>query len=140
VFRSTARRFKPEPFWRDLIDRWKVSGQSIADAEMEAMAKKPEDRYQTPAEVAAVLSSVLSMGDGTAWRETESSAQSVPANMTGTDAEGETLPSAWADLGRNTPAPPPSSQAAVPRRWLLYGLAGGCIALLGIGAMVLALL
>jgi hypothetical protein len=30
MFRSTARRSKPEPFWRDLIDRWKASGQSVA--------------------------------------------------------------------------------------------------------------
>ena len=30
MFRSTHRRFKPEPFWRDLIDRWKASGQSVA--------------------------------------------------------------------------------------------------------------
>jgi hypothetical protein len=28
--RSTPRRFKPEPFWRDLIDCWKASGQSVA--------------------------------------------------------------------------------------------------------------
>jgi hypothetical protein len=30
MFRSTDRRSKPEPFWRDLIDRWKASGQSVA--------------------------------------------------------------------------------------------------------------
>jgi hypothetical protein len=30
MFRNNARRSKPEPFWRDLIDRWKASGQSIA--------------------------------------------------------------------------------------------------------------
>jgi hypothetical protein len=30
MFRSTARRLKLEPFWRDLIDRWKASGQSVA--------------------------------------------------------------------------------------------------------------
>jgi len=30
MFRNTARRSKSEPFWRDLIDRWKASGQSIA--------------------------------------------------------------------------------------------------------------
>jgi hypothetical protein len=30
MFRSTHRRFKPEPFWRGLIDRWKASGQSVA--------------------------------------------------------------------------------------------------------------
>src|SRR5215831_1886592 len=30
MFRSTHRRFKPEPFWRDLIDRWKASGQTVA--------------------------------------------------------------------------------------------------------------
>jgi hypothetical protein len=30
MFRNTHRQFKPEPFWRDLIDRWKASGQSVA--------------------------------------------------------------------------------------------------------------
>jgi hypothetical protein len=30
MFRSNRRRFHPEPFWRDLIDRWPASGQSIA--------------------------------------------------------------------------------------------------------------
>jgi hypothetical protein len=30
MFRSTRRHFKPEPFWRDLIGRWKGSGQSVA--------------------------------------------------------------------------------------------------------------
>ena len=30
MFRSTRRHFKPEPFWRNLIDRWKSSGQSVA--------------------------------------------------------------------------------------------------------------
>jgi transposase-like protein len=30
IFRRTHRHFKPEPFWRDLIDRWKASGQSVA--------------------------------------------------------------------------------------------------------------
>jgi hypothetical protein len=30
MFRSTGRRSKPEPFWRDLIDRCKASGQSVA--------------------------------------------------------------------------------------------------------------
>ena len=30
MFRTAQRNFKSEPFWRDLIDRWKASGQSIA--------------------------------------------------------------------------------------------------------------
>ena len=30
MFRNTSRHSKPEPFWRDLIDRWKASGQSVA--------------------------------------------------------------------------------------------------------------
>jgi hypothetical protein len=30
MFRSTHRRSRPEPYWRDLIDRWKASGQSVA--------------------------------------------------------------------------------------------------------------
>jgi transposase-like protein len=29
MFRRTRRNSKPEPFWRDLIDRWKASGQSV---------------------------------------------------------------------------------------------------------------
>jgi hypothetical protein len=28
--RTSRRELKPERFWRDLIDRWKTSGQSIA--------------------------------------------------------------------------------------------------------------
>src|SRR5579872_3336616 len=28
--RTSRRESKPEPFWRDLIDRWRISGQSIA--------------------------------------------------------------------------------------------------------------
>ena len=30
MFRRTHRHSRPEPFWRDLIDRWKSSGQSVA--------------------------------------------------------------------------------------------------------------
>jgi len=30
MYRSTCRHSKPEPFWRDLIDRWKASGQAVA--------------------------------------------------------------------------------------------------------------
>ena len=30
MFRSKRSRFKSEPFWLDLIDRWKASGQSVA--------------------------------------------------------------------------------------------------------------
>ena len=30
MFRTTRRHSKPEPFWRDLIDRWKATGQSVA--------------------------------------------------------------------------------------------------------------
>src|SRR5262245_33752175 len=30
MHRTSRRESKPEPFWRDLIDRWKTSGQSIA--------------------------------------------------------------------------------------------------------------
>jgi transposase len=30
MFRSIRRRSKSEPFWRDLFDRWRTSGQSVA--------------------------------------------------------------------------------------------------------------
>lgn len=30
MFRSTRQRSKSEPFWRELIERWKASGQSVA--------------------------------------------------------------------------------------------------------------
>jgi hypothetical protein len=29
MFRRTRRNSKPEPFWRDLLDRWKASGESV---------------------------------------------------------------------------------------------------------------
>jgi hypothetical protein len=29
MFRRTRRNSKSEPFWRDLVDRWKASGQSV---------------------------------------------------------------------------------------------------------------
>ncbi len=32
MFRSTHRHFKPEPFWRDLIDPWKAERQSSGAA------------------------------------------------------------------------------------------------------------
>jgi hypothetical protein len=28
--RTSRRESKPEPFWRDLIDRWRASGQTVA--------------------------------------------------------------------------------------------------------------
>ena len=30
MFRRKRRNSKSEPFWRDLLDRWKASGQSVA--------------------------------------------------------------------------------------------------------------
>jgi hypothetical protein len=41
------------------------------------MAKKPEDRYETPAEVAAAVSSALGRGSGTSSLATESGRKQV---------------------------------------------------------------
>jgi hypothetical protein len=75
VFRNTTRRFKPEPFWRDLIDRWKVSGQSIAafcaanhvsQATFYAWRKRLAARTRSTSRTAPAFAAVRVVPDATA--------------------------------------------------------------------------
>lgn len=104
------------------------------------MAKKVQDRYQTPAEVAVALASVHRASHVALRRERECSLPTEQTVLTGTDPGGKTLPLDWADLVRETSAPLLWSPAAVNRRWLLYSFLAAGIALLGIVALLFALL
>ena len=75
MFRRTARRFKPEPFWRDLIDRWKASGQSVAafcaahgvsQATFYAWRKRLAARTPSTARTAPAFAAVRVVPDATA--------------------------------------------------------------------------
>ena len=75
MFRSTARRSKPEPFWHDLIDRWEVSGQSIAtfcaahrvsQATFYAWRKRLAARARSTARAAPAFAAVRIVPDATA--------------------------------------------------------------------------
>jgi eukaryotic-like serine/threonine-protein kinase len=98
------------------------------------MAKKPEDRYQTPAELAAALASVSSAGCGSPGDEAVTVVQGSRAES------GDTLDSACTHeaQGGDTRAlapPPRLRRGAEGWRLLLYGL-GGCVALLA-GVVIL---
>jgi hypothetical protein len=75
MFGNTGRRSKPELFWRDLIDRWKVSGQSIAafcaahrvsQATFYAWRKRLAARAQSTARTAPAFAAVRVVPDATA--------------------------------------------------------------------------
>ena len=75
MFRSTSRLSEPEPFWRDLIDRWKVSGQSItafcaashvSQATFYAWRKRLAARARSTARTAPAFAAVRVVPDATA--------------------------------------------------------------------------
>jgi hypothetical protein len=116
----------------------------IAALVRKMMAKKPEDRYQTPAEVAAALSLVLDMDYGIAVPEGEPGIEGGVVRESRTDSGGDTLTSTWADLTQASAltetSPLSLRRPAVNRRWLQIGVAGGSLAVLGIGVLLAVLL
>jgi hypothetical protein len=75
MFHNTARRSKPELFWRDLIDRCKVSGQPIAafcaahrvsQATFYAWRKRLAARAPSTARAAPAFAAVRVVPDATA--------------------------------------------------------------------------
>jgi hypothetical protein len=110
------------------------------------MAKKPDERYQTPAEVAAALASLLSIGSGTSMLESEPNLPSLKASTSGTDPGGDTIPSVRAETapaneGTDASASPPLVQREVrDRRWLLCGAVGFCLVLLVMVALLFVFL
>jgi tRNA A-37 threonylcarbamoyl transferase component Bud32 len=107
------------------------------------MAKKPEERYQTPAEVAAALagangetSLAVSSGGGTLVDERR---PAVPAERT-----ADTVASPFADLWsdeRAVAAGPQASRGAGRRRWLLLpAVAGASLVVAGLVFLLVLLL
>jgi serine/threonine protein kinase len=110
------------------------------------IAKNPDERYQTPAEVAAVLASLLDMGCWTSLQEVESDLSSLKESSSGTDPGGDTIPSIWADMAQASEetaasaSPPPVRTTFIAQRWLLCGVVCGCLALLGMVALIFVIL
>ncbi len=111
---------------------------AVAAVVRRLMAKKPEDRYQTPADVAAALVS----GDG-----------DTPVGLAGTGATVVQKPvaavvptravaSPFADLdaGATEVLAPPMKAPGTRRRWLLPALAGMGLAAVGLAALLIVLL
>jgi hypothetical protein len=110
------------------------------------LAKKPEGRCQTPAEVAAVLSSVIHQGHGTPWVARDSNETVVEASTIGVDSGGDSDDSTLVHLAQDAE---PAIQGALPKRsqprtrergWLLLSVSGACLAFLGMLVLVLLLL
>ncbi len=98
------------------------------------MARDPEERYQSPAEAATDLATVLGFGPATTQLDAPpgENGQPAPAPPPAPPPPLETL----ADLAA---APPPKRSRRLSRRWLLLNLTGGLL-LLGLVAGVLFLL
>jgi WD40 repeat protein/tRNA A-37 threonylcarbamoyl transferase component Bud32 len=100
------------------------------------MAKRPEDRYQTPADAAGALA-----GEGEAAGS--GTVIAIPAHPAAPAAAADTAPG-WSELVTPATGSDVSSQlvqrrAAERRRWLLFNLAGGGV-LLGLLGLLLTLM
>jgi len=103
------------------------------------MAKKPEDRYQTPAEVAAALALPVSPSNGFSLAATELDRTTVAAGrrvVAGTENSTNELNSPFGSLATDKPKAVDSSQRlrrqAQAKRFLVYAVAGGLFVLVGI--------
>jgi Leucine-rich repeat (LRR) protein/tRNA A-37 threonylcarbamoyl transferase component Bud32 len=100
---------------------------AVAAVVRRLMAKKPADRYQTPAEAAAALAA--------APDETTSAPALYPAR-------GDTALAETADLWSTIAATPPVEPPAAPadrRRWLMLSAVGGALLLVLAGVLALVL-
>ncbi len=109
------------------------------------MAKRPEDRYQTPAEVAAALTAIAGTGGSLPATHQDERTLAEPQLATvGTGPSSDTLASPFADLGEKAealPAPTRSRPADGRLYWLAFGAAGGGVVLvILIGILVLLFL
>jgi WD40 repeat protein/serine/threonine protein kinase len=102
---------------------------AVAAVVRKLLAKRPEDRYQTPADLAAALEAPA----GAAAPEGE--ARLEPASHPVEDAAAVSTQEVFAELGSEDTAPStPSAESSRPGRerfgWLLLGAVGGTVVLL----------
>jgi serine/threonine protein kinase len=108
------------------------------------MAKRPEDRYQSPAEVVAALAEVASTSNEhvRVTCETASTAVFPPQEAVGTAGSNDTFDSALGYMARrkDTVAVNPPlrlRRKAATRRRLLFGVVGGSVVIVGAAAILL---
>ena len=100
---------------------------AVAAVVRKLMAKKPDDRYQTPAELAAVLATVAAEAETFAATAVTTRAIAESRAAKPLERSSDTLASPFAGLGMD------QAPAAGPRRnRLVIGLVSG-VALLGLG-------
>jgi len=116
---------------------------AVASVVRRMMAKKAEDRYQTPAEIAAALASACSKATGIYVKATRDDRKVVEERGAALRDE-DTLASAWAYMAKrsDTVALDPLDRELAPmdrrRRWL-FTIAGGSLVLVS-GVVLLFLL
>jgi serine/threonine protein kinase len=111
------------------------------------MAKRPEDRYQTPAEVAAALASLFSQGSGPILASGMTDRTVAERQPVGAEPEAsrDTLGSPFAHIATSDTAEAADSprrlrQRAEERRWWRFSVAGGAVVLVGVIALLFLLL
>jgi WD40 repeat protein/tRNA A-37 threonylcarbamoyl transferase component Bud32 len=118
------------------LERWRPDlPAAVVAVVCKLMAKRPEDRYQTPAEAADALANLLTtLGPPAAMEQTPMAAQAQAT------AEPSSTGALFADLIGDPPADRPARgpQQQQTGRWLLLKVVGGL--LLGLVALVVFLL
>src|SRR6202035_5804083 len=107
---------------------------SVAEVVRKLMAKRPEDRYQTPAEVAVAVESAISTGNGLVG-EDDLTVVKGRREAAVAVTSGDTLASSFAHLATNAvesvDSPQRLRRKVLKRRWLRYSVAGGSFVLVG---------
>jgi Leucine-rich repeat (LRR) protein/tRNA A-37 threonylcarbamoyl transferase component Bud32 len=110
---------------------------AVAAVVRQLMAKKPEERYQTPAEVVAALAALTRAAEETSWslEVADGTSRAGRTTAVAADRSGDTVASPFADLDRGATAvvvAPAAGPGAGRRRWLLPAVAGGALAVAGL--------
>jgi tRNA A-37 threonylcarbamoyl transferase component Bud32 len=108
------------------------------------MAKRPEDRYQTPAEVVTALAAVASTSREPARVTCEAASTAVfpPQEAAGTAGSTDTFDSALGYMAKRkdtVPIDPPHRRrpGAATRPWLMFGVLGGSVVLVSAAVLLL---
>jgi hypothetical protein len=118
---------------------------AVAGVVRKLMAKKPEGRYQTPAELVAALAALARAAEETSWslEVADGTSREGRTAAVAADRSGDTVASPFADLDRGATAvvvAPAAGPGAGRRRWLLVAVASGSLAVAGLVALLIVLL